>query len=420
MPIWFPGHVAPAEAETASFFKDCKILLDANAWLDIYRLPEASSQNLMEVLKELGETTRLYTPHQVTEEFVRNHASVVLDAGSRVDEFLRGLNDWKSKLLNEKFFTQNKRFVQTVDAKTIIDSAFTNIKEKVNEEKDKLASHSTQDAYLSVILGLMDALREESFDAKRIQVLSEEGEHRFKSKIPPGFEDIKKDVPRRYSDYFIWIEAIEAAKKHNFDLLFVTSDMKPDWYELGTKVARTELYSEFARRTKKRIWIMPLDDFLVRGTDLGLASQVKPSTIKDVVELPKVETQVVPRVLPDGRTILSPGRELLQFLYGSLPNEVLTLPCFYMQEIDGKIRLIDADETTQFFPERVSASEQRNIDAISKGIIIGNLIGTCRSEHWHKYNGELVWIGNQRYRTVIIYEHYLHSKFIPTVLFSDS
>jgi hypothetical protein len=271
-----------------------------------------------------------------------------------------------------------------------------------------------------VILGLMDALREESFDAKRIQVLSEEGEHRFKSKIPPGFEDIKKDVPRRYSDYFIWIEAIEAAKKHNFDLLFVTSDMKPDWYELGTKVARTELYSEFARRTKKRIWIMPLDDFLVRGTDLGLASQVKPSTIKDVVELPKVETQVVPRVLPDGRTILSPGRELLQFLYGSLPNEVLTLPCFYMQEIDGKIPLIDADETTQFFPERVSASEQRNIDAISKGIIIGNLIGTCRSEHWHKYNGELVWIGNQRYRTVIIYEHYLHSKFIPTVLFSDS
>jgi PIN like domain len=271
----------------------------------------------------------------------------------------------------------------------------------------------------------MDAPREESFSAERIQELSKEGEHRFKAKIPPGFEDMNKDVPRRYSDYFIWIEAIEAAKKHNFDLLFVTSDMKPDWYEPGTKLARTELYSEFARRTKKRIWIMPLDEFLSRGTDLGLELAIAPTTIEDVADIPKVETQPVRQFLPDGRLILSQEQmpELPIFYIGILPNETLELQCFTMYEFEGKIRLIYADKTIQFLPNTITDSEKRFIEEMSHGVPQSALVGTFGTDQHYminRYGGGHVWIGSQRYRCFLIKDRYDTLAFHPTALFADS
>lgn len=59
-----------------------------------------------------------------------------------------------------------------------------------------------------------------------------EGEKRYKNNTPPGFCDAKnKDGVQKYSDLIIWKEIIRFAENNKKNILFVTDDVKSDWWE---------------------------------------------------------------------------------------------------------------------------------------------------------------------------------------------
>ena len=83
----------------------------------------------------------------------------------------------------------------------------------------------------------------------------EDGEQRYKRKIPPGFMDARdKDVVRKYSDLILWNETVRFAKTHGKSIIFVTDDVKADWWEVdnGKRHFHTNLLKEFCR-TKQNI-----------------------------------------------------------------------------------------------------------------------------------------------------------------------
>lgn len=74
----------------------------------------------------------------------------------------------------------------------------------------------------------------------------------------------KKDGVRKYSDLIIWKEILKYAKTHQKDIIFVTDDVKADWWETtedGGKSFHQKLFDEF-NRTGQTITPMTCAEFL--------------------------------------------------------------------------------------------------------------------------------------------------------------
>lgn len=90
---------------------------------------------------------------------------------------------------------------------------------------------------------------------EEIYIWCEEGQKRYKNETPPGFMDAKnKDGVRKYSDLILWKEILRYAKSSRKDIIFVTDDVKRDWWEAGQNSERSfhkKLIAEFKRTGQK-------------------------------------------------------------------------------------------------------------------------------------------------------------------------
>lgn len=108
-----------------------------------------------------------------------------------------------------------------------------------------------------------------------------EGEMRYKKQIPPGFKDAKnKDGLRKYSDLILWKEIIRYATEKKANVIFVTDDVKADWWENsdGELTFHDKLIQEF-NKTGQSILPCTSSDFYKKiSTDYDIP-------INDVVDI---------------------------------------------------------------------------------------------------------------------------------------
>lgn len=87
---------------------------------------------------------------------------------------------------------------------------------------------------------------------EEIYAWCDEGEKRYKDQTPPGFMDAKKkDSVRNYSDLILWKEILKYAKTEAKAVVFVTDDVKADWWEStddGNTAFHHKLLEEFSRQ----------------------------------------------------------------------------------------------------------------------------------------------------------------------------
>lgn len=109
----------------------------------------------------------------------------------------------------------------------------------------------------------------------------EEGENRYKKEVPPGFKDAKnKDGVRKFSDLILWKEILRFAAKEKKNVIFVTDDVKADWWETdnGNRKFHPKLVAEFFK-TGKQIKPFVSHDFY---SEIATAYGIEKT---DVVEL---------------------------------------------------------------------------------------------------------------------------------------
>lgn len=97
----------------------------------------------------------------------------------------------------------------------------------------------------------------------------EEGQNRYKKEIPPGFKDAKnKDGVRKYGDLIIWKELLKFACKQEQDVIFITDDVKADWWETqnNQRVFHSMLIDEF-RKTGRNIIAFESQEFYAAVSD---------------------------------------------------------------------------------------------------------------------------------------------------------
>lgn len=98
-----------------------------------------------------------------------------------------------------------------------------------------------------------------SYSFEKLYRICDEGYKRYKTKQPPGFMDKGKDGIRLYGDLILWNEIIDYSCAEKANIIFITDDVKEDWWEYQSngndtiRIFHTQLKNEFEKKTHNKI-----------------------------------------------------------------------------------------------------------------------------------------------------------------------
>ena len=106
------------------------------------------------------------------------------------------------------------------------------------------------------------------FSFSEVMAIAKEGDYRYGSSIPPGYEDVDRKVgTQKYGDLIIWKEILRYSKENKKPVIFICNDVKKgDIYikdENGNPIGpRHELIREFVDETQQDFWMYTLSIFI--------------------------------------------------------------------------------------------------------------------------------------------------------------
>lgn len=243
-------------------FENTIIVFDTNVFLNLYRFSPDYANFMLLVMKRIAKN--IIVPNTIYCEFKRHNEKLFQSRQESMENLVSDNIDLIKKqkdAINSSF----KRFIQGKypDSDKFLNSIAAKYDEAIDEISNYFSSHSVlsqvKDMWTDDKPSLfIDALFKgghvlPDLPLSKIYQLCDDGERRFKDKMPPGYKDEKdKKGVRCYSDYFWWWETLEYCKKHRTNLVVVTDDLKEDWWDDSTSSLRKELIDEFKKRTNYR------------------------------------------------------------------------------------------------------------------------------------------------------------------------
>jgi hypothetical protein len=171
---------------------------------------------------------------------------------------------------------------RSTDILSALEDSFTAVIQVVDEFADTSAKEAARDTERDIVLaalertlhGKVGAPLGDEAHAKAVV----EGLRRVDAREPPGYMDKKKEDEGAAGDFLVWEQVLLEAESRNCDVLFVTGDVKEDWWrrESGeNRGPRIELVTEMRDRCDKRL-------FMLRPTGLlSLARELLEVTVRD-------------------------------------------------------------------------------------------------------------------------------------------
>ena len=230
----------------------CIVGLDANVLLLPYELGSSSFSKIAEVYRNISKEKRLIVPAQVAREFIKNRAARLRDLVKNMNDQAESLKftfpEQVSFLGNEKSFKSIKKQGNVIDkAKKEILSEISVLRKTLT---DNVGADPVSTEYREI---LAKCVVDIEHDEKSHEDLRCEAEWRYRHKIPPGYKDRGKE-DGGLGDFIIWKTLLKEAASRKKDLIFVTKDLKGDWWvqSQGAFQPRIELIEEFYRHTGGR------------------------------------------------------------------------------------------------------------------------------------------------------------------------
>lgn len=273
-----------------SLLERAVIVLDANILLDLLRMSVKSRNELLSVLEHEQIAERLWMPYQVGSEFFRNKDAVVPDLQKEIDTLnskftqgfksLKGFHAGKQKR-DKKLDVENRTRVDFARIEKAIDTAKDEVKDVLGSARKGLTDAEED----TVLERLSELFRGKVAPAPSRETHAEairEAQQRYREYIPPGYRDLPAskqptaadDEPpvikagNPYGDYLIWREMLSHATETERPMLFVTRDMKDDWWHTVRGEARgprKELIKEFRDTTAQDIDFYEPKDFYTKA-----------------------------------------------------------------------------------------------------------------------------------------------------------
>jgi len=261
----FPGYYyRPTPADLRRLWSRADIVPDANVLLDLYRYSPSRRDEWLALLDRMS--SRLWLPHQVALEYHRNRADCMARVIGDLDAASGELANWCKGLKRCVGGLSKRKFLDIPSSLDAIQGLVEPIRKAIADRRRELRELLSNDRVLDRITAIFGGRVGEPYDAEAMESLCAEGRRRFERRIPPGFEDREKAAGDVYGDWILWSQVLDHAKEAGKPILFVTADMKPDWWSIvrgrSKPRPRPELVQEMHARSGERFHAYQTDDFL--------------------------------------------------------------------------------------------------------------------------------------------------------------
>jgi hypothetical protein len=274
----FSGYVTPTKEDWNRVLSGGLIAVDTNVLLNLYRYNQAARTALLATLQKFGD--RLWVPHQVMEEFWRNRESALRDPGRQLQQSVDALKSDLEKSYSDLRQWVNRVSLDRVNANRLestlrhaFNRVITEMSTVVDSSGVEMEEDTTKDAVVSALAHLLQGKVGAPLDSKKHAAAIIEGKRRVQERIPPAYEDKKKQSRNDGSetgDYLVWCQLILEAKRRGGDVLLVTGDIKEDWWRMrnGLPIGpRNELAEEMLRESGARLYMLKPDRLLTYARD---------------------------------------------------------------------------------------------------------------------------------------------------------
>ena len=275
----FDGGLAAYKTTTEDdyrrLFTTGLVVLDANALLNLYRYHPKTRSDLLAVLGKLER--RVWVAHHAMREFYENRENVIEGQSNELagivsrlrksgTELQAAVNWWASRA----GLPQEQLAELTQMSNDSVERIIAKLSELGADETFKDAEDTTTDPLVAELSSILDAsvgppLPENEFLAAR-----EVARKRTASKIPPGWKDAGKSNNQE-GDYLIWYETLKEAKRRGLDVLFVTGDVKEDWWYRSKGEAKgplPELVAEMRAEADVQLYMLRPASLLIHARNI--------------------------------------------------------------------------------------------------------------------------------------------------------
>lgn len=246
--------------------KDCVVIFDTNAYLNIYEYSPHVSEDFINVVEKVFE--RLIVPSTVKREFYKNHRNCHGRQKKKFENIPKQLGKYTTQIkdkISKQFEILNKYQFPNIDlVKEQVEKKLIEINDiydeyiKEHNVFDDINMKFLKDDKVKVLIErLINANRlMDDLELNEIYTICEEGDMRYKKEIPPGYKDKKdKSGIQMFNDLIVWKEVIKFCKTKKKDVIFVTDDVKSDWWieSQRNRNFHPDLIKEFHENTDKSI-----------------------------------------------------------------------------------------------------------------------------------------------------------------------
>lgn len=284
----FTAYLVPTPEDYTAALRSGIVALDANVLLNAYRYHERTRADLFTILEALGD--RLFVPHQAAKEFWRNREATIreaLGATKQLRQDLEHASDRSSEALARWAKRSGLADELKIELTGYLDTAYAKVLDRVDQlGDDEIGTQvldTSSDPVLSRLLLILSSAVGGPFAAGDQDEHSREAARRIEAKEPPGFKDGGKPGADSHGDYLLWRQVLDVAADRSADVVFVTGDLKDDWWrrEGGeTRGPRLELLEEFALSTNGRqLFILRPANLIKRAKD-ALSIEIRQDSVE--------------------------------------------------------------------------------------------------------------------------------------------
>lgn len=309
-----------SEEEIQEMRKEWLFVLDTNILLNFYRYSQETKDMFIKVLNILKNRQQLWIPYQVGKEFHDNRIDIISTYEKSYSNIIKELDDNFSSLE----WTLMSKYPKhpSIDIKNLLNplkEATEKLKDTILNKQKGHPSLLKEDLILEDINNIFEGCVWCLPSEEEIKKYKKELEQRYKEGIPPWFQDKGKAEEKKYGDVILWFQIIEKAKKSQKNIIFVSDDVKKDWWIIkdGEKIMPLPaLKKEILTEAKVDFHIYTWDYFLKESSkyllNAGETLSISKEMINEAKEVRENNTSNIDEVLEKRKEILLQRNQLLE------------------------------------------------------------------------------------------------------------
>lgn len=277
------------------FSSDPIYVFDTNIYMNLLRYSKHASLDALSLYESCN---NIFVPVQVQKEFDKNFKHVSGERINKAKESItaskNAVNTFKTNFGKQILYLERNKYVDieklSLDINTLIDE----IKKKIEYYKKQNIEGSIIDEKIvfDFFNKCSEPFKNNEISFSELMSIYTEGDLRYRYQIPPGYMDdprnnkqSTKEGTQVFGDLILWKELLSFCIDKKNSIIFVTSDIKEDWFELKKDKPmgpRNELYSEFLDVTGyNNLCILTGELFIEYMSDiLGIENQALLAEIK--------------------------------------------------------------------------------------------------------------------------------------------